>query len=165
MSFLPRVAARASALWLLLVATACAQTGYLQEPLERFPQSIVEIASGEARHRFEVWVAETPARHAQGLMWVRSLDPERGMLFVYDEPAFRSYWMGNTYVSLDLMFIAADGRILNIVERATPLSTDPLLSRGPVTMVLEVVGGTAERLGIRPGDRLAYPAPPEPVTR
>lgn len=165
MSFLPRLAARSAGLWLLLVAAACAQTGYLEEPLERFPQSVVEITNGKSRHRFDVWVAESPARHVQGLMWVRSLDPERGMLFVYDEPAFRSYWMQNTYVSLDLMFIAADGRILNIVERAAPLSTDPLPSKGPATMVLEVLAGTADRLGIRPGDQLVYPAPPEPVTR
>jgi uncharacterized membrane protein (UPF0127 family) len=156
---------RVAGLWLVLATASCAQAGYLDEPLERFPQSTVEIVSGGAHHRFDVWIADTPARHARGLMWVRSLDPERGMLFLYEEPAFLSYWMQNTYVSLDLMFVAADGRIINIVERATPLSIESLPSRGPATMVLEVVAGTSERLGIRPGDRLVYPAPPEPFTR
>jgi len=160
-----RLALRAAGLWLLLTAAACAQVTGPAESLDRLPQSSVEIASGAARHRFDVWVADTAARRAQGLMFVRSLDADRGMLFLFDEPRYASFWMQNTHVSLDLLFVAADGRILNIVERATPLSTDPLLSRGPAAMVLEVLGGTSERLGIRPGDRLVHPAPKAALTR
>ena len=158
MNFTARLALRAAALW-LLSAAACAQAGYGPEPLYRFPQSSVEIVSGDTRHRFDVWVADTAARQVQGLMYVQRLDPDRGMLFIYGEPRYLSYWMYNTYVSLDLMFIGGDGLIINIVERATPLSTDPLLSKGPATMVLEVLGGTSERLGIKAGDRLVHPAP------
>jgi uncharacterized membrane protein (UPF0127 family) len=165
MKFTAHLAVRAVALWLLLAATACAQAGYKPEPLDRFPKSSVEIVSGEARHRFEVWVADTPARQVQGLMYVQRLDRDRGMLFIYSEPRYVSYWMHNTYVSLDLMFIGEDGRIINIIESATPLSTDPLLSMGPATMVLEVLAGTSERLGIKAGDRLLHPAPQAALTR
>lgn len=160
-----RLALRAAGLWLLLASAACAQVTPWPEPLDRFPQSRVEIISGEARHRFDVWVADTAARQVQGLMYVQRLDPDRGMLFTYREPRYMSYWMGNTYVSLDLLFVGEDGRILNIIERATPLSAEPLLSTGPAVMVLEVLAGTSERLGIKAGDRLVHPAPREPVTR
>lgn len=159
------LALRTAGLWLLLVNAACAQATPWPEPLDRFPQSSVEIVSGEARHRFEVWVADTAARHVQGLMYVQRLDPDRGMLFIYGEPRYMSYFMGNTYVSLDLLFVGADGRIINIIERATPLSTEPLLSMGPATMVLEVLAGTSERLGIKAGDRVVHPAPTGPVSR
>ena len=165
MKFTARLALRAAGLWLLLATAACAQAGYKPVPLDRFPQSSVEVVSGEARHRFDVWVADTAARQVQGLMYVQRLDPDRGMLFIYGEPRYLSYWMHNTYVSLDLMFIGEDGRIINIVERATPLSTDPLLSMGPATMVLEVLAGTSERLGIKAGDRLVHPAPQAALTR
>lgn len=165
MRFTPGLALRTAGLWLLLVTAACAQVTPWPEPLDRFPQSSVEIVSGEARHRFDVWVADTAARQVQGLMYVQRLDPDRGMLFVYGEPRYVSYWMGNTYVSLDLLFIGEDGRILNIIERARPLSTEPLLSMGAAAMVLEVLAGTAERLGIKAGDRVVHPAPPGPVTR
>jgi uncharacterized membrane protein (UPF0127 family) len=158
MIFTARLALRTAGLWLLLATAACAQAGYKPEPLDRFPQSSVEVISGEARHRFDVWVADTAARQVQGLMYVRRLDPDRGMLFIYGEPRYLSYWMYNTYVSLDLLFIGEDGRIINIVESAAPLSTNPLLSMGPAKMVLEVLAGTCERLGIKAGDRLVHPA-------
>ena len=146
--------------WLLvlLAGPACAALPEGVEPLERFPRTTVEVASGGTRHRFEVWIADTFARRMQGLMHVRELDPGRGMLFLYEPPEYANYWMANTYVSLDLLFVAPDGRIVNIIERARPLSTDPLLSKAPVTGVLELLGGTAERLGIRPGDRVIHPA-------
>jgi uncharacterized membrane protein (UPF0127 family) len=162
---LPRHALSAAGLWLLLTATACAQMTRAAEPLDRFPQSSVEIVSGDARHRFDVWVADTPARRAQGLMFVRSLDADRGMLFLYDEPQYASFWMQNTYLSLDLLFVGVDGRIINIIESARPLSTDPLLSQGPAAMVLEVAGGTSQRLGIRPGDRFVRAVPRSPLIR
>lgn len=155
----------AALLLLAVAAVACAQTSHVAELLDDFPRGRVEIASGERRHEFNVWIADTPLRHAQGLMFVRRLDPRRGMLFLYDEPHYASYWMKNTYVSLDILFIAADGRIINIIENTVPLSTDPLLSTGAVSMVLELVAGTTTRLGIRPGDRLVRPADDSRVTR
>lgn len=157
--------ALAALLLLAAAAAACAQTSQIAEPLENFPRARVAIASGDSRHEFDVWIADTPLRHAQGLMFVRKLDPRRGMLFLYDEPHYASYWMKNTYVSLDILFIAADGRVVNVIENTVPLSTDPLLSAESVSMVLELAAGTTSRLGIRPGDRLTRPADDSAVTR
>jgi uncharacterized membrane protein (UPF0127 family) len=165
MNHAARLVFPAAALWLLLATAACAQASYQPEPLDRFPQSSVEIISGETRHRFEVWVADTAARQVQGLMYVQRLAPDRGMLFIYGEARYLSYWMHNTYISLDLLFIGEDGRIINIVERAKPLSTDPLLSMGPAKMVLEVLAGTSERLGIKAGDHLVHPGVSPAPTR
>jgi uncharacterized membrane protein (UPF0127 family) len=128
------------------------------EPLEHFPQSVLSIERGDARQRFRVWVADTPARHSQGLMFVRQLDPDRGMLFLFDPPRHASFWMYNTYIPLDLLFIAPDGRIVNIIEHAEPHSLRPLMSAAAVRGVLEVAGGTAERLGLKSGDRVNHPA-------
>lgn len=153
-----RVIARRRFLALLplaLAGMACAATPSQDDWLQRLPQAEVVIESGEERHRFRAWVADTPAVRARGLMFVEELAADRGMLFLFDLPRFASFWMQNTYVSLDLLFVAPDGRIVNIIENATPLSRAPLESTAPVKAVLEIAGGTASRLGIRPGDRLA----------
>jgi hypothetical protein len=128
------------------------------DPLDRFPQSSVTIQSGERQHRFGVWVADTPAHYTQGLMFVRSLPADRGMLFLFGSEDFRTFWMKNTYLSLDLLFIAADGRIVNIAEKARTLSLDPIPSTGPALAVLELNAGTAARLGIHAGDRVLHTA-------
>lgn len=142
----------------LLAGSACAASPDGAEPLDNFPRSSVQVSGGGAMHSFEVWVADTPLRRSQGLMFVRKLAPDQGMLFVFDPIQYASFWMQNTYVSLDLMFIAPDGRIVNVIAGATPLSTDPLVSVAPVSGVLEVVAGTTERLGIHAGDRVVHPA-------
>jgi uncharacterized membrane protein (UPF0127 family) len=128
------------------------------EPLTNFSTSQVQLVSGGTLHEFKVWIADTPLRRAQGLGFVRELADDQGMLFVFDPARFVSFWMQNTYVSLDLLFIAPDGRIVNLIEHTEPLTTDPLESTAPVAGVLEVVAGTAQRLGIRPGDRVLHPA-------
>jgi len=155
-----RIVTRIAALCLaaLLSGAALALDASDAEPLANFPTSPLQIASGGTIHEFKVWIADTPRRRFQGLMFVRQLEPDHGMLFVSFPARFVSFWMQNTYVSLDLLFVAADGRIINIIEWATPLSTDPLESAAPAAAVLEVPGGTAQRLGIRPGDRLIHPA-------
>ena len=114
----------------------------------------VEVASSGDTHVFHAWIADTPESRARGLMYVRELPPGRGMLFLYDFPQFASFWMKNTYIPLDLLFISPDGSIANIVENATPLSLAPLESVAPVAKVLEVAGGTAARGGIRAGDHV-----------
>ena len=124
--------------------------------LETLPVGQAVVDTGEARHAFTVWVASTPWQKAHGLMHVKSLAPDRGMLFLLGEPQYASFWMHNTFVALDLVFIGEDGRIVNIVERAEPLTTTPRLSTAPVTRVLEIAGGTAGRLGIRPGQRVEF---------
>jgi uncharacterized membrane protein (UPF0127 family) len=150
-----RLPARLGALLLtLLAATACAAGPETAEPFEYLQQADATILSGDKSHEFRVWIADTPLRRSRGLMFIRELAPGRGMLFLYDSPQFAYFWMQNTYVSLDLLFIASDGRIVNIAEYATPLSTRLIGSEAPVTAVLEVIAGTVHRLGIREGDRI-----------
>src|SRR5690606_37667158 len=101
----------------LLAVLANADTGL--EDLDAFPRASVEITSGERVHRFDVWVADTPERQAQGLMYVRDLDADSGMLFVHAAPREVSMWMKNTYIPLDMLFIDRCGRIVRIAHETT----------------------------------------------
>lgn len=130
----------------------------LHAPLDALPQSTVSIESGGRSHAFRIWLAATPESREQGLMWIRKLAPDRGMLFLFDAPQLVSFWMKNTYISLDLLFVAPDGRVIRIAEHAKPLSLETIDSMGTVRGVLEVRAGTARRLGLKPGDRLVHPA-------
>jgi uncharacterized membrane protein (UPF0127 family) len=115
----------------------------------------VETLSGS--RLFTVEVADAPAERARGLMFRRTLGSDEGMLFAYREARPVSMWMKNTYLSLDMLFIGADGRIVHIVERTTPLSTVPISSTAPVRAVLELPAGTVAASGIRRGDRVLHP--------
>jgi uncharacterized membrane protein (UPF0127 family) len=155
-TMIARIATLCLAAWLPWAALAVDQPDV--EPLANFPTSQLQIASGGALHKFRIWIADTPMRRSQGLMFVRELEPDRGMLFVSYPARFVYFWMQNTYVSLDLLFIAPDGRIVGMIESAAPLSTDRMESPEPVAGVLEVPGGTSHRLGIKVGDRVLHPA-------
>jgi uncharacterized membrane protein (UPF0127 family) len=87
-------------------------------------------------------------------MHVRELPPDTGMLFVFELPQAVSFWMKNTYLSLDLAFIAPDGTVVNVAADATPLSLEPIESAAPVLYVLELAAGTAARIGLEAGDRI-----------
>ncbi|WP_119678418.1 DUF192 domain-containing protein [Indioceanicola profundi] len=115
----------------------------------------VETAKGGS-HDFEVEIARTHAEQARGLMYRESLAEDAGMLFLYDEPQPLSFWMKNTLIPLDIIFIGRDGRILNIVT-AKPLDLTPVSSEGRGTAVLEINGGLAAKLGIAAGDRVVHP--------
>lgn len=128
------------------------------EPLSSFPQSQLEIQSGGKRHELRVWVADTPSRRAQGLMFVTELRPLTGMLFVFSQPQTVSMWMKNTRISLDMLFVSADGRVIRVAAKAQPESLATITSMGMVTGVIEIAGGEAERLGIHSGDRVIHPA-------
>src|SRR5258708_1702532 len=117
----------------------------------------LEIASKSGVHVFAVEMASTPAEQARGLMDRRGLPEGQGMLFDFHHEQLTSFWMKNTYIPLDMIFIRGDGRILRIVENTVPLSEVLIPSGGPVRAVLEVNGGTAKKLGIAPGDRVAHP--------
>ncbi|HEY4775601.1 MAG TPA: DUF192 domain-containing protein [Xanthobacteraceae bacterium] len=117
----------------------------------------LEIVTGSGVHTFTVEVVSTEDERAKGLMFRRELPEGRGMLFNFRVEQPVAFWMKNTYLSLDMLFIRADGRILRIAENTEPLSEQPIPSGGPVLGVLEVIGGTARRLGIAPGDRVAHP--------
>jgi uncharacterized protein len=133
-----------------------------REPLAHFPEADLAVATDGASHRFRVWVADTEPRREQGLMYVRALKPDRGMLFVFDGPQVASFWMKNTLIPLDILFVSPDGRVIRIAASTTPLSLAPIGSMGVVRSVLELRGGTAQRLGIRPGARLSSAALPHP---
>lgn len=116
---------------------------------------VIETAGGGSL-KFRVELALSPAQQAQGLMFRQKLAPDAGMLFVYETPQAASFWMQNTYVSLDMLFVGEDGRIELIHEKATPLSTKPINGPARTKAVLEVVAGTAARLGIRVGDKVIH---------
>jgi uncharacterized membrane protein (UPF0127 family) len=139
----------AAALVLLFLSAAGFAQAQQFEPLT--------IVSGSARHAFHVEVMREDADRAQGLMYRRSLAPDRGMLFDFARVEPVSMWMKNTYISLDMIFIRPDGTIARIATDTEPLSTRTISSGEPVNGVLEVPAGTAARLGIKPGDRVEHP--------
>jgi uncharacterized membrane protein (UPF0127 family) len=114
------------------------------------------IHSQNGVHRFTVEVAATLDQQQRGLMFRRSLAGDRGMIFPYDPPQDLGFWMKNTLIPLDMVFVRADGTIARIAN-ATPLSIETVLSGERVAAVLELRGGRAAELGIRAGDRVEWP--------
>jgi uncharacterized protein len=137
------------------IATSSAQNRAPMD-LATFAQGSVEIRTSPHAQHFSVWIADTAERQTQGLMFVRDLPAERGMLFI--EPAARpmAFWMKNTYIELDMLFIDADHRIVKIAARAPPFSLATISSDSPVIAVLEIKGGEAARRGIRVHDRVSW---------
>ena len=125
--------------------------------LQRFETSELTIVSARGPHRFTVEVAETPAQMQQGLMFRRNMAADAGMLFDYKTPTVATMWMRNTFIPLDMLFVDAQGRVVNIRERAVPQSLDVIAAAAPVRAVIELNGGTAARLGIAPGDQVQHP--------
>ena len=122
--------------------------------LDQVPLTITTTAG--KKHRFTVEVARTDAEQAQGLMNRQTLAPDRGMVFPYDPPRAASFWMKNTLIPLDIIFIRADGTIARIEANTVPLSLDPVASGEPVATVLELAGGRAAELGITPGAKVMW---------
>jgi hypothetical protein len=130
---------------------ARAQTG----PQPKLPEEpLVIVTRDGTRHAFRVEMAIDPQQQMVGLMFRTEVKPDEGMLFDWGAPRESAMWMRNTLVPLDMLFIAADGRVHRIAERTVPHSLASIESRGPVRATLELAGGTAERLGIRVGDRV-----------
>jgi len=116
----------------------------------------VVIVSESGRHTIDAEIADTPGTRATGLMFRRSLDADAGMLFIYDDPQNITMWMKNTYISLDMIFADAKGKIIRIARDTEPFSTDIIEAGGPAKLVLEVPAGTAKRLKLKRGDRLEH---------
>ena len=114
------------------------------------------IRSGDRAHAFTVEVARTAEEQARGLMHRQSLAPDRGMMFPYAPAQPVSFWMKNTLIPLDIIFIKQDRTIANIAENTVPLSLDPVPSLEPVIAVLEIPGGRSAELGIKAGDRVEW---------
>jgi len=117
----------------------------------------LEIAGKTGVHPFLVELAVTPEETSRGLMFRRSLPEGQGMLFDFQRDQELSFWMKNTYIPLDMIFIRSDGRIHRIAENTEPLSERLVPSLGPARAVLEVIAGTARKFGLAPGDRVAHP--------
>ncbi len=115
------------------------------------------LVTGASEHVIQVEVTSTPEEKAMGLMFRTSLADESGMLFPYTPPQEATMWMRNTYISLDMLFIRADGVIHRIETNTEPFSERVIASRGTVSAVLELKAGTAARLGLKPGDRVRHP--------
>lgn len=118
---------------------------------------VIETAAGDA-HKFTAYLAMTPYQRAHGLMFVRKLPADHGMLFVHEQPRIASMWMKNTLLSLDMLFIRADGTVASISRDTVPGSLATISSDEEVTGVLELNAGTAKRLKLNPGDRIVHPA-------
>jgi uncharacterized protein len=153
--------------WLAMLAVAVARLP-AQEPqkpldLASFPRTTLSIthhAGGAPRtYSFQIWVADTPQRAEQGLMFVNDLPETMGMVFPVEPPRIENMWMKNTYIELDMLFIDAHGRISKIIERAVPLSLQTLSSDTPVSAVLELRGGQAAKLGLHTGDSVSWQKP------
>jgi uncharacterized membrane protein (UPF0127 family) len=120
------------------------------------PLEPLEIATSGGSVQFQVELADTDAERSQGLMWRGSMPADRGMLFIFPRPAAQAFWMRNTYIPLDILYIGDDGRIVSIAKNTQPLSEAPIPSGAPARGVLEINGGLSDRLGILPGDRVRH---------
>src|SRR5437763_806012 len=154
---IPRLAFVAAAVLVACSPQAPAQSlSAVQAPQRGLKVVQLTIHSRSGVHRFTVDVAKTPEQQERGLMFVRSLAPNRGMIFPYDPPQQVAFWMKNTLIPLDIVFIRADGRIARIAN-ARALDETPLPSGEPAAVVLEIRGGRAAQLGIRAGDKVEWP--------
>jgi len=154
-------AARAAGFAVLVMLGACAQPNAPANQdaaghLGPLPMEDLSIETSNGVQRFHVEIADNEAERAQGLMYRRSMAADHGMLFDFNPPQPVSFWMHNTFLPLDLIFIGSDGRILNIAANATPFSDDNIPSAGPARAVLELNAGRAAALGILPGDRVRH---------
>jgi uncharacterized protein len=123
-------------------------------PASAAGQATIEIVSKNGVHPFAVELATNDAERERGLMYRKELPEGRGMLFDFHEDRPVAFWMHNTFISLDMIFIRGDGSILRIAESTDPMSDRLIPSGGPVRAVLEVIAGTAQKFGIAPGDRV-----------
>jgi len=121
--------------------------------LAGFPRAPGLLVTATSCHVLDLYIALSPEQRGQGLMYVRELGEHEGMLFPGEVPYRVSMWMKNTYIPLDMLFIAEDGRITGIAANTVPLSEATISSATPVSAVLELNGGFAERHAVRPGDR------------
>jgi uncharacterized protein len=142
---------------LLFAASAALAQSVPPEPLSAFPQSLLAIRTSSGKVvNLKIWEADTQKREEQGMMFIREMDEHTGMLFMFPENKPVSMWMKNTYVSLDLLFLNAQGKIDYIAEKATPRSEAIIGPPTPEFAVLELKGGACERFGIKVGDKVLH---------
>jgi hypothetical protein len=143
----------------LAQAPAAATATKARHPVSGLEVIDVVVERGSQRLPFRIELAASPEAQTRGLMFRAELGDDEGMLFPSRVPEPRSFWMKNTPLSLDIIFIGPDGRITNIAAGTTPYSLDPVRSSGLASAVLELRAGRAAELGIVPGDRVIYSLP------
>lgn len=143
----------ALALSFALPLAACGSHGSEAERAATIP---LTITAGEKVHKFKVEVARTAEEQQQGLMFRTGLPAGGGMLFPFEKPRIASFWMKNTLIPLDMIFVRADGSIDRIAENTIPESLEPVASGGEVAAVLELAGGTAAALGLDESARVTW---------
>ena len=137
----------------LAAGSACAQS---ETDGVKFDRSSLVIVTGSREITFEIDLATTESQREHGLMFRKQLGAYEGMLFDFFREAPVSFWMKNTLIPLDMVFIAADGTVRHVHANAVPMSTDTIPSESAVRAVLEINGGTARLLGIKPGDKVKH---------
>ncbi|NRD90262.1 DUF192 domain-containing protein [Sphingopyxis sp. BSNA05] len=116
----------------------------------------LSVRTADGRHNFVVEVAESGAEQAQGLMFRTRLAPDKGMIFPFPQDRIASFWMKNTVIPLDIIFVRRDGTIESIAANTPPYSLESVRSNEPVGAVLEIAAGRAAELGIGPGDTVTW---------
>jgi uncharacterized membrane protein (UPF0127 family) len=156
---------RALLLTSLLAALPACKSGGQTAASTSAPASVpssVAIDTGGRKVLFRVEVAVTPEEHARGLMYRSQLADDAGMVFVFEEPSIQRFWMKNTLIPLDMIFIGADRKIVGVVENAAPETETERMVGAPSQYVLEIGGGLSARLGIRRGEPVDLQNIPSP---
>jgi uncharacterized membrane protein (UPF0127 family) len=151
MAFRSRLAAPVAFLVLLFAAVP----GFAD--LLTFDKGTLSIDTAKGTRQFSIEIARDEAHREQGLMFRQSMPEDAGMLFLFGQAQITDFWMKNTLIPLDMLFVGADGHIVNIYKRAVPMSEAIIASAGPVVAVIELNGGAADKFGIKPGDLVHAP--------
>jgi len=144
---------------LLLYSSAGRTQGAPLEDLSAFPQTTLTVSGGAGSHQFSIWVADTEAREEQGLMFVRELPANKGMVFTGAQPKVWNMWMRNTYIPLDMLFVAVDGHVVKIAH-AIPHDETTISSDIAVNGVIELQGGISDKLHLKVGDLAKWKSAP-----
>ena len=139
-----------------MASSGCTQAKPLPQSPAGLEQVNLTIESGAKAHAFVVEVARTPEQQERGLMFRQSLGDNQGMIFPYDPPVPASFWMKNTLIPLDMIFIRPDHTIARVADNTVPLSLEPVSAGEPVSAVLEIRGGRAAELGVKAGDKVDW---------
>ena len=150
---------------LMMLGLACSACTASSQPSAKAAETLEEgwiplsIETKTGTHDYQVELALTQDEQARGLMFRQEMAPDEGMLFPFDPPRPASFWMKNTYLPLDMIFVTADGTIESIAADTVPLATSSYRSQGTVAAVLELNAGEAARIGAEAGDRVSYELP------
>jgi len=139
-----------------LVVVLALLVASLLNPAHALRRETLKLITAQGTHVIDVEITETSEEKSQGLMFRTHLADKSGMLFFYEQPHEITMWMRNTYIPLDMVFIRANGVVHRIEARTEPLSENIVSSKGDVSACLELAGGAAERLGLKPGDRVEH---------